>query len=113
MKKQITLYGFVILLILSIIGCKKKPEANFSADNTSPIIGQTVSFTDLSSESPTSWVWFFQPSTIEHVEGTSAITQHTKVKFRNAGFYTVTLTASNNKGSDTKIVIDYIHVTEN
>lgn len=113
MKRQITLSGIVILLMLCMVGCKKEPQANFSADDTFPIIGQTVSFTDLSSESPTSWVWVFQPSAIEHVEGTSAITQHTKVKFRNAGVYTVTLTASNNEGSDAKTVVDYIHVTEN
>jgi len=113
MKKQILVYGFPLLIIVLFLACKKeKPQANFTADETSPTIGQTVSFTDLSSESPSSWVWVFDPSAIEHVEGTTAISQHPKVKFRNAGPYTVTLTASNDNGSDTKSVVDFINVSE-
>ncbi len=111
MKKRKVFCGFALLIIILISGCNKaKPEANFTADVTEAIIGQTVSFTDLSSESPTSWVWVFDPSAIDHVDGTSAISQHTKVKFKNAGSYTVTLTASNDKGSGTKTVVDYIKV---
>ena len=39
-------------------------EADFEADNTTPALGETVTFTDLSTENPTSWSWSFTPSTL-------------------------------------------------
>ena len=103
------------LLFISLIfmACnKKKPEANFNADIINPNVGQTVSFTDLSTESPDSWVWVFDPSLIDYQEGTSARSKNPRVSFREAGFYSVTLTVSNDKGYDTKSEADYINVSE-
>ena len=45
------------------------PVANFSANNTAPAIGQTVTFTDLSTNIPTSWAWSFSPATVTYVAG--------------------------------------------
>ncbi len=87
------------------------PIANFSADNVSPTTNQTVSFTDSSTNSPTSWSWSFSPNTVTYVNGTSATSQNPKVTFDAAGDYTVTLTATNAYGSDDEVKTNYISAT--
>ena len=84
------------------------PVADFSADNTTPNVGQTVTFTDLSTNSPTSWSWTFTPSTVTYVGGTSSTSQNPQVTFDAAGSYTVALTATNSYGSDTQTKTNYI-----
>ncbi len=84
------------------------PVADFVADNTTPYTTDTVSFTDLSTNSPTSWSWEITPSTITYVDGTDSTSQNPKVVFDSAGLYTVSLTASNAGGSDTETKTDYI-----
>jgi hypothetical protein len=87
------------------------PVANFSADNTSPGVGQTVVFTDASTNSPTSWSWSFSPTTVTYVDGTSSSSQNPHVTFDAAGDYSVTLTASNGSGSDDEVKNNYITAT--
>lgn len=79
------------------------PVANFSADDTSVFEGDTVTFTDLSTNTPTSWAWTFGDA------GTSALQNPTHV-YTTAGTYTVTLTATNAGGSDLETKTDYITV---
>ncbi len=86
------------------------PVANFSANNTAPAIGQTVAFTDLSTNSPTSWAWSFNPATVTYVGGTTSASQNPQVQFSAGGLYTVTLTATNASGSDGETKTDYISV---
>ncbi len=86
------------------------PIANFIADNTTPDIDQTVNFTDLSSNNPTSWSWSFSPSTVTYVGSTDATSQNPQVQFNALGLYTVTLIATNAYGNDTEIKTDYINV---
>lgn len=86
------------------------PVANFVADNTTPIIGATVSFSDLSSNTPTSWSWSFTPNTVTFVGGTSAASQNPQVQFNAGGYYTVSLTAVNAYGSDNETKTNYINV---
>jgi len=86
------------------------PVANFSAGNTNPFIGQTVNFTDLSTNNPTSWLWAFSPSTITYTGGTSSTAQNPQVQFTAGGNYTVTLTATNGSGSDGETKTNYITV---
>ena len=83
-------------------------EADFEADNPVPQIGQTVNFTDLSTENPTSWSWSFTPSTITYVGGTNSSSQNPQVQFNADGVYTVSLTATNANGSDTETKLNYI-----
>ncbi len=52
------------------------PVADFTADNTNPGVSQTVYFTDLSTNSPTSWSWSFTPSTITYVGSTNQYSQN-------------------------------------
>ncbi len=87
------------------------PVADFTADNLNPTIEETVNFTDLSTNTPTSWSWVFTPSTVTYMDGTNANSQHPKVKFDSPGVYTVELTATNAGGSDTEIKTDYINAT--
>ncbi|MCJ8012119.1 discoidin domain-containing protein [Paenibacillus sp. KQZ6P-2] len=73
-----------------------KPTAAFEADKTLIAPGETVQFTDLSSEVTESWHWNFpggQPS--------SSTDQNPKVTYSEGGTYEVTLTAKNSVGEDT------------
>ena len=86
------------------------PIADFSADNTTPGVGQMVSFTDLSINGPTLWVWSFTPSTVTFVGGTNAFSQNPQVQFDAPGNYSVELTVSNAAGSDVESKADYVVV---
>jgi len=86
------------------------PVANFVANITSAYISQTVSFTDLTTNSPTTWLWNFIPANVSYVDGTSSISQNPKVQFNLSGSYTVELTATNASGSDTELKADYVIV---
>jgi PKD repeat protein len=88
------------------------PEADFEADDLTPSTADTVHFTDLSINKPTSWQWDFDPATITYQDGTDENSQNPVVIFDSPAFYTVTLTATNAGGSDTEIKIDYIEVSD-
>jgi PKD repeat protein len=84
------------------------PVADFLGDILYPGVGQTVTFSDLSSNVPTSWLWSFTPSTVTFVGGTSATSQNPQVQFNAEGDYTVQLTATNAYGSDIENKNNYI-----
>jgi PKD repeat protein/cation transport regulator ChaC len=88
------------------------PVADFSVDDTHPMVGQNVNFTDESTNVPNSWSWTFSPSTVTFVEGTSAGSKNPIVQFNASGFYTVTLVATNDIGSDTETKINYIETLD-
>lgn len=81
------------------------PTADFSASSTQVCEGETISFTDLSSDSPTSWSW-----TITGGETFNSTQQNPSFVFNNIGSYEVSLTATNNDGSDTETKTSYITV---
>jgi YVTN family beta-propeller protein len=80
------------------------PLAAFSASSTLGSVPLTVSFTDQSSGSPTSWNWNFG-------DGTYSSGQNPEHIYSKAGQYSVTLTASNAYGSNTLTKSSYIAVT--
>jgi PKD repeat protein len=88
------------------------PVADFSADNLAPTTIDVVSFTDLSTNFPDTWLWTFTPATVTFTDGTDENSQNPKVIFDEVGLYTVELTASNNGGSNTVTKVDYINVFE-
>ncbi len=88
------------------------PVAAFSANILTPTIGQTVSFTDASTNSPTSWSWSFSPNTVTYVGGTSSSSQNPQLVFNALGDYTVSLQVTNPAGSDTEVKTNYISVVE-
>lgn len=87
------------------------PVADFEADNLTPSVNMDVTFTDLSTNFPDTWLWVFTPSTVNYLNGTDENSQNPVVEFTATGLYTVSLTASNAGGSDQEEKIDYIDVT--
>ena len=85
-------------------GTPVAPVASFEGTPTSGSYPLDVAFTDLSSGAPTSWSWDFG-------DGGTATVQNPTHTYQAAGTYTVSLTVSNDVGSDTATITDYITVT--
>jgi len=81
------------------------PIADFSSGNTSGCEPLTVSFTDASANSPTSWLWMFPGG-----DSTSSAMANPTITYSNPGTYDVTLIATNSWGSDTITFSSYITV---
>jgi PKD repeat protein len=87
--------------------CGIPPVANFSGTPVSscnaPII---ASFTDLSTNAPTSWSWTFTGAT----PSSSTAQNPTNIQYTTPGTYAVTLTATNANGSDSETKTEYITI---
>ncbi len=81
--------------------------ADFEVDNINPFLGDTVSFTDLSTNKPVAWKWEITPNTVTYLMG-SDTSQNPKVRFNVIGSYTVKLTAYDTDTSYTKTVQNFI-----
>lgn len=79
------------------------PVAEFSASPTSGTEPLRVSFSDLSTNVPTSWDWAFG-------DGGTSTQQHPIHSYLTAGTYTVSLTVTNAGGSDEETKTNYITV---
>lgn len=79
------------------------PVAAFSASPTSGNAPLTVSFTDVSTGSPTSWSWNFG-------DGTSSTVKSPAHAYKSTGSYTVSLTVKNATGSNAVTKSNYIFV---
>jgi len=83
--------------------------ADFMADVTSIIEGESVNFSDMSIGNVTSWDWVFEGGT-----PATSIEQNPTVTYLLEGTYDVTLTVSNGVNTNTTVKSDYIlvdHVT--
>lgn len=80
------------------------PIASFTATPTTGEAPLNVHFTDTSTKGPTSWNWDFG-------DGTTSTIQNPKHNYTTPGTYTVSLTARNSEGGNTKTKKDYITVT--
>ncbi|MEZ5196025.1 MAG: PKD domain-containing protein [Bacteroidales bacterium] len=103
-----TSYGEVEDYSVNIVPDVDPPIADFIADFTMPVVGETVSLYDMSQNNPTAWEWSFDPTTVTFTGGTDNQSQNPLVQFGSGGFYTVTLIATNAGGSDTETKYDYI-----
>jgi PKD repeat protein len=83
-----------------------QPDANFTQDVTNGQPPLSVSFTDLSTGQPTSWLWNFGNGNTSEQQNPSHI-------YESPGNYLVSLTVSNSTGSDTKANPFYIRVGYN
>ena len=81
------------------------PVADFSASETYIMAENSVTFTDLSTNMPTSWSWTFEGGT-----PATSTEQNPTVTYSEAGEYTVTLVATNAFGSGTETKTEYISV---
>ena len=70
------------------------PVADFTWSPPSPESGEVVQLTDLSTGLPTSWLWDFG-------DGVTSTEQNPTHEYASAGTFIVTLTVSNDHGSDT------------
>jgi PKD repeat protein len=80
------------------------PMAEFTGSPTSGAAPLMVSFSDLSSGTPTTWAWDFG-------DGATSNEQNPAHTYSAPGRYTVALTVSNTLGGDTEVKPDYISVT--
>ncbi len=80
------------------------PVADFTASPSSGASPLSVSFTDLSTNSPTSWSWNFG-------DGSTSVSQNPSHTYAAAGNYTVSLTATNGDGSGSVTKSAYILVS--
>ena len=79
------------------------PVADFSADPTSGYLPLEVTFSDLSTGNPTSWLWEFG-------DGENSTAQNPVHNYTSSGSYNVTLTSCNNDGCDSITKTGYIGV---
>ncbi len=80
-------------------------SANFTASLMPDIAPLTVIFYDISTGSPTAWNWDFGDGDL-----TNSTNQHPIHTYMNAGIYSVNLTVTNARGTDTRTKTNYIEV---
>jgi len=102
-------YGVGVIHLEPIV--TNPPVADFSASSNSTTTGQTITFTDQSTNSPTSWSWAISPSAgVSFVNSSTSASQNPVIQFDNAGIYTITLAATNGAGSDSEVKTGFINV---
>ncbi len=86
------------------------PVADFSpVEDQQLCAGSTVLFTDLSSNNPTSWSWTFSGA---GVSPTSSTEENPIVTLNTSGNLSVSVTATNSAGSDTKSEVLFIDILD-
>lgn len=83
-----------------------EPIANFSANDSTICSEEDITFSDLSTESPTDWDWTFEGATIS-----SSTDQNPNITFDTPGNHTVSLTATNACGAHTETKSLFISVS--
>jgi gliding motility-associated-like protein len=86
----------VATYVLTVIECNP-PQADFTISDSSICLGDCVTFTDLSTESPTSWSWDFGGA----VSPNTSTDQNPLICPTIAGTYDIELTATNAYGTST------------
>ena len=93
-------------VVVTVIICGNSPIANFSSSDSSICINDCISFTDLSSGSPTSWSWYFFGSSTP----TSSQQNPTNICYPTSGSFDVALVVSNANGQDSIFLTNFITV---
>lgn len=84
------------------------PVVDFAANQVQVIEGETVTFTDMSTNNPTAWQWTFEGGTPE-----SSTAQSPTITYPEAGLYNVSLVTSNAAGeSEALVKAEYILVED-
>jgi PKD repeat protein len=90
--------------------CGVTINADFVGTPTTINVGQNVDFTDLSTGNPTTWSWTFTGAVAGST--TSTLQNPQNIQYDVAGWYPVSLTASNSNFSNTATKTQYIHVID-
>ncbi|WP_185154303.1 LamG domain-containing protein [Fulvivirga sp. M361] len=102
MKQLINVLTSIFLIPIVFFSCgddEGSPmpvKAKFSVNDSSIVVGQEVIFTDASTGEPTSWEWSFEGG---NPSGSSD--RNPRVTYNQPGEYSVELTVSNGRNSDT------------
>jgi gliding motility-associated-like protein len=99
----------ILDLTLTAVQSILAPEADFAANEASICAGECIDFTDMSTNTPTSWSWTFTGSSTP----ASSSQNPTGICYNTPGTYNVTLEASNAGGSDIETKTSYITVYSN
>lgn len=86
------------------------PVSDFTANDLVPIVNQTVTLIDLSSNNPTSYKWTISPSSYTLANGSTLNDRNPQVKFTSVGLYNVSLEVTNTNGSNKKDKNSFIQV---
>jgi len=97
-------YGTASIEIPGCITAGELPHADFNASSTEIYTNQYVDFNDLSTGNPTSYLWDFG-------DGTNSTYPWAWHWYSEPGNYTISLTVSNDFGSDTEVKTDYLSVS--
>jgi len=89
---------------IAVSGILNTPVTSFSASPTSGKTPLTISFTEQSTGSPTSWRWVFG-------DGNTSTEKNPVHTYNKSGLYSVTLTASSANGSNALTKTGYIAVS--
>jgi len=81
------------------------PAADFTASPTTICAGSNVTFSDASTNTPTSWNWSFQGG-----NPATSVVQNPVITYSAAGTYSVSLIATNGSGSNTMNKTNFITV---
>jgi PKD repeat protein len=99
-----TEFGTEIITKTEYINVNPLPWPEFSGTPTVVPVGEDVTFTDMSTGAPTSWVWTFEGGTPATFNGQTP----PAVTYSAPGQYDVSLVVSNQWGSNEIIKTDYI-----
>ena len=112
MKKTFIYFLISTLFILASVNSQAQiPVAKFTANDTVGCGFGIVRFTDQSTNNPTSWLWNFGDATANSTQ------QNPTHAYANPGVYSVSLTATNTSGNNTKtkskLIVIYATPTAN
>ncbi len=98
--------SFTDSVIVTVSSCSTPPVVDFSATDSSICIGDCIDFTDLSTNIPTGWTWYFFGATT-----TSSTNQNpTNICYNTAGSFDVALVDTNSFGKDSLFIANFITV---
>jgi PKD repeat protein len=84
------------------------PVSNFTLEKLQCILlGSEVTFTDLSTNFPSEWLWIFEGG-----DPNTSTEKNPRVTYNTPGTFDVTLIVKNELGSDTLTIEDYVTVSE-
>jgi len=92
------------------VGASVLPVVNFIASDSVACTVSEITFTDLSINCPTDWLWEFTPDNVTYLNGTNQNSQNPEVMFSESGSYSVSLTVTNTAGNITLTKTDYINI---